>query len=115
MPPAGAPTGTTLYDLATMTDQVVVQSPPNGIPGGVAPNLVPTGAFAIPVDAGLVAGFDIYSVTIGGVAVDNLGYALLNIGPTSAFYDLNFQTGQATLLDFFDDQVVDVALPVNQN
>ena len=36
-------------------------------------------------------------------------------GPTSAFYDLNFQTGQATLLDFFDDQVVDVALPVNQN
>ena len=49
---------------------------------------------------------------LGGVSVDNLGYAVLNIGPTSAFYDLNFQTGQATLLDFFDDQVVDVALPV---
>jgi hypothetical protein len=115
VPPAGAPTGTTLYDLATMTDQVVVQSPPNGIPGGVAANLVPTGGFAIPVDAGPVAGFDIYSVTVGGVAVDNQGYAVLNIGPTSAFYSANFQTGQSTLLDFFADTVVDVALPLNQN
>ena len=29
--------------------------------------------------------------------------------------DVNFQTGQATLTDAFDDQVVDVALPLAQN
>jgi len=106
-------TGTTLYDVATMQDQVVVQSPPNGVPGGVAANLVPTGSLG--VDAGLSAGLDIYSVVVDGVAVDNLGFGVLNTGAGSGFYSVSFQTGQATLLDQFDDQVVDVALPVGQN
>src|SRR4029077_7520503 len=70
-----ASTGTTLYDVATMQDQVVVQSPPNGIPGGVAANLVPAGNLG--GDAGLAAGLDIYSVVVNGVTVDNLGYALI--------------------------------------
>ena len=108
-----ASTGTTLYDVATMQDQVVVQSPPNGIPGGVAANLVPTGSLG--VDAGAAAGLDIYTVVVNGVAVDNLGFGVLTVGGASGFYDVNFQTGQATLLDAFDDQVVDVALPLAQN
>jgi len=108
-----ASTGTTLYDLATTQDQVVVQSPPNGIPGGAAANLVPTGALGI--DAGAWAGLDIYSVVVGGVAVDNLGFGVLNSSFGSGFYSINFQTGQATFLDPFDDQVVDVALPLGQN
>src|SRR5262245_31222408 len=106
-------TGTTLYDVATMQDQVVVQSPPNGVPGGVAPNLVPSGGLG--VDAGLAAGFDIYSVVVNGVSVDNLGFGVLNVAGASGFYGVNLQTGQATLLDTFKDQVVDVALPLGQN
>jgi len=108
-----ASTGTTLYDVATMQDQVVVQSPPDGIPGGVAANLVPSGSLG--VDSGAAAGLDIYTVVVNGVAVDNLGFGVLTVGGASGFYDVNFQTGQATLLDAFDDQVVDVALPVAQN
>ncbi len=108
-----ASTGTTLYDVATMQDQVVVQSPPNGIPGGVAANLVPTGSLG--VDAGLAAGLDIYSVVVNGVTVDNLGYAVLNVNGASGFYTVNFQTGQAALEDPFNDQVVDIALPLSQN
>ena len=108
-----ASTGTTLYDVATMQDQVVVQSPPNGIPGGVAANLVPSGSLG--VDAGAAAGLDIYTVVVNGVAVDNLGFGVLTVGGASGFYDVNFQTGQATLLDALDDQVVDVALPLAQN
>ena len=47
-------TGTTLFDLDTMQDQVAIQSPPgNGI-------LVATGKLG--VDAGRRAGFDIYSL-----------------------------------------------------
>ena len=108
-----ASTGTTLYDVATMQDQVVVQSPPNGIPGGAAANLVPTGSLG--VDAGSSAGLDIYSVVVNGVSVDNLGFGVLNVAGSSGFYSVNFQTGQATLLDTFTDQVVDVALPLAQN
>jgi len=108
-----ASTGTTLYGVATTQDQVVVQSPPNGIPGGVAANLVPTGSLG--VDAGLAAGLDIYSVVVNGVTVDNLGYAVLNVSGVSGFYTVNFQTGQATLADLFNDQVVDIALPLNQS
>lgn len=106
-------TGTTLYDVATMQDQVVVQSPPNGIPGGVAANLVPSGSLG--VDAGPAAGLDIYSVVVNGVTVDNMGFGVLNVSGASGFYSVNVQTGQATLLDFFTDQVVDVALPLGQN
>jgi hypothetical protein len=108
-----ASTGTTLYDVATMQDQVVVQSPPNGIPGGVAANLVSTGSLG--VDAGSSAGLDIYSVVVNGVSVNNLGFGVLNVAGSSGFYSVNFQTGQATLLDTFGDQVVDIALPLAQN
>jgi hypothetical protein len=113
VPPPGMPTGTTLYDLDTMRNQVVVQSPPNGVPMAIAPNLVPTGNLGLDPDP--AAGFDIYSVVVGGTAVDNLGYAVLNRGASSGFYSVSFQTGQATLLDEFKDQVVDIALPLNQN
>ena len=49
------------------------------------------------------------------MTVDNLGYAVLNVSGVSGFYTVNFQTGQATLADPFNDQVVDIALPLNQN
>jgi len=113
VPTPGMPTGTTLYDVDTMRNQVVVQSPPNGVPMAIAPNLVPTGSLGLDPDP--AAGFDIYSVVVNGAAVDNLGYAVLNQGASSGFYSVSFQTGQATLLDEFKDRVVDIALPLNQN
>ena len=108
-----ASTGTTLYDLATMQDQVVLQSPPNGIPGAVAANLVPTGALG--VDTGSMVGLDIYSVVVDGVTVDNLGFGVLDVAGVSGFYRVDLGTGRATLLGEFDGPVVDVALPVGQN
>jgi len=99
--------------LTDAQDQVVVQSPPNGIPGAVAANLVPTGALG--VDAGPLAGLDIYSVVVDGVTVDNLAFGALDASGVAGFYGINLGTGQATLLDLFEDRVVDIALPVGQN
>jgi hypothetical protein len=106
-------TGTTLYDVATMQDQVVVQSPPNGIPGGVAANLVPTGALG--VDAGPAAGLDVYSVVVDGVTVGNLAFGVLDVGGVTGFYGVALDTGRATLVEQLRDRVVDIALPVGQN
>src|SRR5262249_33672167 len=93
VPPPGMATGTTLYDVDTMRNQVVVQSPPNGVPMAIAPNLVPTGNLGLDPDP--AAGFDIYSAVVNGAAVDNLGFAVLNQGASSGFYSVSFQTGQA--------------------
>ncbi len=114
VPPAGMATGTTLFDLDPMRNQIVVQSPPNGIPGAVAPNLVPTGALG--TDGDQNAGFDVYTATVDGVAVSNQGYAALTIASgQTGFYTVDLLTGAATFEDAFADVVVDVALPVNQN
>ena len=106
-------TGTTLFDIATMQNQVVVQSPPNGVPMAVAANLVPSGSLG--VDPDQPSGFDIYSAVVNGVTADNVGYAVLNVAGASGFYGVNLLTGQATLVDGFDFPVVDVAVPLNQN
>ena len=62
-------TATTLFDLDTMQDQVVIQSPPGA---GI---LVATGMLG--VDAGADAGFDIYSQLSSGVTVANVPLATL--------------------------------------
>lgn len=99
-------TGTTLFDLDTTMDQVVLQSPPgNGI-------LVATGKLG--VDAAAVAGFDIYSLLVNGVTVSNLPFATLSVNGTYRFYTVNLTTGQAFPLGRFDDAVVDIAIPLNQ-
>ena len=72
-------TATTLLDLDTNLDQVVVQSPANN---GI---LVPTGKLGIDVD--LPAGFDIYSrLNKNGVTVQNCAFATLSTAGTSNFY-----------------------------
>ena len=64
-------TGTTLFDLDTTLDQVVIQSPPgNGI-------LVATGKLG--VDAAPASGFDIYSLLVDGVTVANVPFATLAV------------------------------------
>jgi len=99
-------TGTTLFDLDTTMDQVVIQSPPgNGI-------LVATGRLGL--DAAAAAGFDIYSLLVNGVTVANVPFATLSVNGTYRFFSLNLTTGQAFPLGRFDDAVVDIAIPLNQ-
>jgi hypothetical protein len=99
-------TATTLFDLDTTLDQIVIQSPPgNGI-------LVATGKLG--VDAGAQAGFDIYSRLVGGVAVANRAFASLIVDGRSGFYRIHPLTGRALRLGTFDDMVVDISIPLDQ-
>jgi hypothetical protein len=99
-------TATTLFDIDTTRNQVVIQSPPNN---GC---LVATGSLG--VDADLQAGFDIYSRLKGGVTVDNHAFASLLVNGSYGFYRIELTTGKAMFLGNFDDTVVDIAIPLNQ-
>ena len=99
-------TGTTLFDIDTSLNQVVIQSPPN------AGSLVPTGMLTVDTDTPV--GFDIYTTLQNGVAVNNSGFASLVVGGVPGFYRVNFPTGQAFLIDYFRDSVIDIAIPLNQ-
>ena len=99
-------TGTTLFDLDTTLDQVVIQSPPgNGI-------LVATGKLGI--DAAAASGFDIYSLLDDSVTVGNFPFATIAVNGEHRFYSINLTTGQAFSLGRFDEAVVDIAIPLNQ-
>ena len=96
-------TATTLVDLDTMLDQVVIQSPPgNGF-------LVATGKLG--VDASAPAGFDIYSVLSDGVTVGNVPFASLSVNGRYRLYSINLTTGQAFSLGRLGEAVVDIAIP----
>ena len=99
-------TGTTLFDIDTSLNQVVIQSPPN------AGSLVPTGMLTVDTDTPI--GFDIYTTLQNGVAINNSGFASLVVGGVPGFYRVNFPTGQAFLIDYFRDLVIDIAIPLNQ-
>jgi hypothetical protein len=60
-----ADTATSLFVLDVAANRVALQSPPNGVPGGVAPNIVPTGNLTIDGDG--PAGFDVYTRLERGV------------------------------------------------
>ncbi|GGL13294.1 DUF4394 domain-containing protein [Streptomyces flaveus] len=85
-------TATTLFDINTTTDQVVIQSPANN------GTLAPTGNLGI--DAGINAGMDIFSTLSGGKTVDNTAFATLTPSGagTPSLYTINVFTGQATLV-----------------
>ena len=100
-------TGTTLFDISSDTDQVLIQSPPND---GV---LVATGALT--VDADTLVGFDIFSVRRRGVIVANNAFAALDATGAPAFYRINQLTGQAILIgDFGALFVSDIAVRLRQ-
>jgi len=103
-----AETATTLYDLDTALDQIVVQSPPNAGP------LAATGKLVL--DATADAGFDIYTVVRGGRATDNRALAVLTVGGRPRLYQINLLTGRASLRGTFGARhpVVDLAIPLNQ-
>ena len=99
-------TGTTLFDIDTSLNQVVIQTPPN------AGSLVATGMLTD--DADTPVGFDIYTTLQDGVAINNSGFASLVVGGVPGFYRVIFLTGQAFLIDYFRDPVIDIAIPLNQ-
>jgi hypothetical protein len=100
-------TGTTLFDIGSETDQVLLQSPPN------AGTLVATGLLT--VDADTPVGFDIFSVVRQGVVVANNGFAVLSVGGSPGFYRINQLAGQAILIgDFGDFLVSDIAVRLRQ-
>jgi uncharacterized protein DUF4394 len=102
-----ANTGTTLFNIDTALNQVVIQSPPN------AGALVATGSLTVDPDTSV--GFDIYSRLRDGVAITNSGFASLVVGGVSGFYRINLVTGQAILIDSFGEAMLDIAIPLNQN
>jgi len=103
-------TVTTLFDIDSALDQVVIQAPPN------AGTLNPTGK--LNVDTAWAVGFDIYSRLGGGSTTLSVhGFASLTTGDHARFYRINLFTGASALRGTFRvrDQVIDVALPLNQD
>ncbi|MGH3902055.1 MAG: DUF4394 domain-containing protein [Pseudonocardiaceae bacterium] len=100
-------TGTTLYDLDTTTDQIVIQSPAN------AGLLAATGKLT--VDAGADSGFDIYSVVSGGSITNQLAFATLPVGGQYGLYRITLFSGKAEMVGGLNRNVVDLAIPLNQS
>ena len=101
-----ADTATTLFDLDTVADQVVLQSPAN------AGTLVATGKFGVAADAD--AGFDIYSTLRKDRTVAVTGYATLGVNGAYALYEIDPLTGAVERKGSFGVAVTDIALPLNQ-
>ncbi|MEV0621683.1 DUF4394 domain-containing protein [Nonomuraea sp. NPDC050404] len=82
-------TATTLFDINTYTDQVVIQSPANlGL-------LSPTGSLG--VDADLNAGLDIFSdLNSSGKTVANTAFATLLVNGDPTLYMVDLLTGTTT-------------------
>jgi hypothetical protein len=101
-----ATTATTLFDLDSALDQISIQSPPNN------GNLIATGKLG--VDAGAVAGFDIYSRIEKNIAVANWGFAVIDVAGTRGFYRVDVLTGRAIPLGTLAAPLADVAIPLDQ-
>lgn len=99
-------TATTLFDIDTMLDQVVVQSPAN------AGLLAATGKLG--VDAGSDAGFDIYTDLRDGAAASATGFAVLSVGGKQRLYQVDLLTGRATGIGSFNRTVTDLAVQLDR-
>jgi hypothetical protein len=102
-------TATTLFDIGTNTDQVLIQSPANN------GTLAPTGALG--VDTGPIAGFDIYSDLTNGKTTSVTGYAVLvpASGSPATLYTVNLLTGAATSTGNFPFPFGDIAVMLDTN
>ncbi|MEO3928776.1 DUF4394 domain-containing protein [Micromonosporaceae bacterium B7E4] len=99
-------TGTTLFDLNTVSDQVVIQSPAND---GL---LVPTGRLG--PDAGPNAGLDIFSKLTNGKTTALSAFAVLMLTDGSAtFHTVDLLTGAATPVGELPLPVGDIAVALD--
>jgi Domain of unknown function (DUF4394) len=96
-------TATTLFDIDTMLDQVVIQSPAN------AGLVQPTGKLGM--DVGPVAGFDISTIT-GARGTTNKAVAVFQSSGRSRLAEIRLLSGEARWLGSFaaGRNVVDVAM-----
>jgi len=103
-----ATTGTTLFDIDTMLNQVAIQSPAN------SGQLAATGMLG--VDFGSDAGFDIYSRVENGKTADLLSYAVARVGSEYRLYEISLLQGEANDEGRFPRglPVTDIAIPLNQ-
>ncbi len=99
-------TATSLFDIDTALDQVVLQSPAN------TGSLAATGKLT--VDAGADAGFDIYSTVRRGRAVGAKGFASLSVGGAYRLYAVNLLTGEVDDRGRFPYPVTDLAIKLKQ-
>ncbi|MFS8102468.1 DUF4394 domain-containing protein [Lentzea alba] len=98
-----ADTATTLFDIGTGTDEVLIQSPAN--------NGLLTATGKLTVDAAANAGFDIYSTLSGGKAVSSAGFAtLLAANGSATLYSVNLLNGTATSIGRFPVPIADLAI-----
>ncbi|MBP2330326.1 hypothetical protein JOF56_010711 [Kibdelosporangium banguiense] len=102
-------TATTLYDVATATDEIVIQSPAN------IGTLAPIGSIGF--DALPNAGFDIYSDLTNGKTTSVTGFAILNPAgaSTSSLYTVNLFTGATTSVGAFPIPLGDLAIALDTN
>jgi Domain of unknown function (DUF4394) len=99
-------TGTTLFDIDTVLNQVVIQSPPG------QGELVAVGSLT--VDPNTAVGFDIYTDLKDNAAFKNRGFASLVVSGVSGFYRISLLTGQAISIGTFSVPVIDIAILLNQ-
>ncbi|NGY59986.1 DUF4394 domain-containing protein [Lentzea sp. NEAU-D13] len=101
-----ADTATTLFDIGTMTDQVLIQSPANN------GTLAPTGSLT--VDAAANAGFDIFSTLSNGKAVSAAGFATL-VAPdgSTSLHSVNLLNGSATVIGKFPLSITDLTISLS--
>jgi hypothetical protein len=99
-------TGTTLFDLDTKADRIAIQSPAN------AGTLAPAGGLG--ADVSLAAGLDIYSTLDGERTVDNDAYATVEVDGTRKLWAVDLLTGVATDKGEFGQEVVDLAVKLEQ-
>lgn len=103
-----ADTATTLFDINTATDKAVIQSPANN------GTLAPTGALG--VDAGLNAGFDIFSDLTNGKTTSVSAFATLTSASGSAtLYSVNLFTGATASVGQFPLPITDIAIALDTN
>lgn len=89
-----------------MLDQIAIQSPAN------SGTLAATGKLG--TDAGIDAGFDIYSTVRNGRTVELEGYAALQANGGSELFEIDLLTGKADSEVSFNRTVTDIAIPLNQ-
>ncbi len=101
-------TGTTLFAIDSLMDQVAVQAPANN------GTLSATGKLG--VDARRDVGFDILSQVDGGATTRNVAFASITNGGRAAFYKVQLLTGQVSPVGSFprSQHVRDIALPIDR-
>lgn len=102
-------TATTLFDLDSALDQIVIQSPAN------SGTLAPTGKLG--VDTGLAIGFDIFSDIRNGTTAGVRAFAsLTTTDGRSRLYRINLLQGRAKLVGKFDrdDPVTGIAIELDK-